>query len=148
MGDTQWHMRHRVRQIEQEGPIGILVDKLDRTPRQLGSDLLLVIEGLDDVIDLVLFVPRKRRPGFRRLGVSWPHVIAVRNPAVLIESLCSGKKWSVVTQVPLAVTGGGIAERLDHFRDGQFLWMKSYLRGWNQCAADPDPIGVAAGDQR
>ena len=55
-------MRHRMGHIQKKRSICVLVDELHRPAGQLSSDLILIIEGLDDSIDLVLFVPGQGRP--------------------------------------------------------------------------------------
>ena len=76
-----------------------------------------------------------------------PHIVAVWNPTVFVESLLRWQEGRQVTQVPFPVASSGIAERFDNFGDGQFIRIESDPRRWSQCTADSDPIGVAARDE-
>ncbi len=50
-----------------------------------------------------------------------PHIIAVRQAKILIEPVPGRKKFGMMPQVPLAIAGSRVTERLEHFGNRHFL---------------------------
>ena len=77
-----------------------------------------------------------------------PHVVRVGKSEPLVEPVPGGQELGGVPEVPLALDRGGVAAGLEHLGDGALVPMQSDRRSGAQGALDPDPAGIAAGQQR
>ena len=146
--DPERNMRHRVRHVEQKRLIGMAMHEVHRMIRESLRDHLLVVEVVDEFDRPVIAVPRKPRPRLRALRMTRPHVVGIRNPRVLVETLSSREEGLAVTEMPLAVTGGGVTQRLHHFGDRVLIRVEPELRAGNQRPVDAQSVRVTPRQER
>ena len=139
-----------VRQIEKEGLLRVLADVFDGALRVAacegvllgGFDALHDVSAIDErqrrlrvafeagfIVHSGLFVVRGLRIAFRQRFASaalrafcgGAHVIRVRDAEVAFETLRGGQEFRLITEMPFADAGGGVAVLLQHLRDGDLL---------------------------
>ncbi len=166
--DVERKMHMHVREIQEEGPMGVLSDELDRTLDVAPGQHRLVGLCLDD---LTVVHERERWvgdhrwqrvPGGDQLGPVFfdetrplldSHVVAVWQSEPPIEAVVGGEKLGLIAAVPFADDLGCVPRVLQDRRNGVLR------RGKATCAAgkqdvesvevvEPDPGRVRAGEQR
>jgi len=144
-----------VGEIEEERPAVAGFDKGNRAFGVLASEQCLVFSGDFRIDDVVVFVKWKLRPRLQtffhgqmeHFRVEGPHVVAPRQPEIVIESLLQRKKLLGVSEVPFAKTGRGIALAAAEFGDRGFGGVQSIAGPGSQCPLNADPHVIAAGQQ-
>ena len=161
--NIKWNVRHGVRYVDEEGLVLVCLDEIDRLLGTAPRDGALVHRQLDDF----LVLEQGRLPlGEGRLGivpqnihalptasrlppVVWViHVIRVRYAVVGVEPIGSGQHLLMVTEVPLAETGGGVALSFQVIGDGVFLRIETLGGGREQnMLVHADSLGIATREQ-
>ena len=111
--DVERHVRHRVREVEEEGPILVAIDerhgalgvKAGQPGLVFGRDV-----GIDDLVPL-----DQGKGGIGaglRLGVGRPHVVGVGETEVFVEPMVDRQEPGMMAEVPLAGHAGGISSRV------------------------------------
>ena len=62
----------------------------------------------------------KGRGGFFVVFFLYPHVVAIGNAVIAVESVAGGQKFWLVSAVPFADYFGGVAFVFEEFGDGDF----------------------------
>ena len=77
----------------------------------------------------------------------WPHVVAVGQAKVIIESMLHGKEFLMMTQMPFAVAGRGIVLLFTNFGDGDFIFVDTVSGFGTQRAINAHANVVTPGHQ-
>ena len=143
--NMQRHMRHVVREVEEERLLAIRRDELHRALRVFGCEPPLIRHQLHHVC------PRKQRQrrivGAARRMIR-PHVVRVRQAVVIIESVRRREERCRTSQVPLPVNRRGVAAVLQQSRQRHLICVQSDLRARPQRAEDAHAIGITSRQQR
>ena len=152
--NAERNVRHGVGEIEEEGPVPISVDEVDgplRVPHREPILIRQLVHRLDRFIPLD---QRQRRISAQAslrhrdpVEIDGPHVVRVRQPEVLVETVLQGQKLREVAEMPLPDRRRGIAERLQELRDRDLVGVEPHLGGRRQRSEDRYTRGVAAGQE-
>jgi hypothetical protein len=142
--NVQRDVTHRVRHIEEEGLVLVLLDEADGPLRVPGRQLRLV--GVDGDGPVAL---HQRQIGIvlRGFGVLGPHVVRIGQAEVFVEAVVRRQELRQVAKVPFAITGGRVTERLDHLGDGHFAIADANLGLRAEHIRQADPLRVTARHQ-
>ena len=146
--DSERHMRHRMRDVEEERPIGVPIDEVHRALREIPRHPILSIQIVDVPDRTVVSVDRQSRPRLRRFRMTRPHIVRIGDAVVLVEPLSRGKKGLEMTQMPLPEAGRRVAAILEHLGDGDLIGVESMPSARHQGSMDSKPVGVASGEER
>ncbi len=157
VADVQGHVRHVVRQIQEERALLVFLDELDRMLRVPGCELVLILVGHlwngdfvaveHDQVRVTALSPFVVRRQFHQVRVQWPHVIGVRQPKVFIESVPQRKELGRVTQVPFPKNRSGISPLFHQFGQRGFIAADADFGARPQRAMNADAVWVTAGQQ-
>ena len=125
-----------MRQVDKEGSVFVLLDKLNRFVRVELGQFSGIGRTLDDVA-----ISQQRHASFVVEIDDLHRVKIVQQPEIVIKSLIVRKKRLLKPKMPLADTRGGIAVGLQQFGKRQFVWMNSRLR---VCAMHPNLVANPA----
>lgn len=126
-GAEEWDVGEAVGEVEEEGLVLVLFDKLDGFFGEAFGDGGLVGGAFDDFFvahewDVVVFgLGAEAVEAF----VAWcvaeaVHVVGVGDAVVGVEAVGGGEVWFEVAEVPFADGGGGVAFLFECFGDGDF----------------------------
>ncbi len=151
-------MNHRVRHVQEEGPVLVLLDEAHGPLGVPRRQLRLVRVVRDDAVALD---QRQLGIGRRILGVPGPHVVRIGQPEVLVEAVVRRQELRMMAEMPLAVAGRRVAERLgvpnasfrvggplEHPGDGRLAVTDPDLRARPQYVWQADPLRITARHQR
>src|SRR5680860_1704818 len=93
-----------VRHIEKERILFISMDKIHTVFRNLGGQLGLIGQSIDDSFVLVEW-QWSEIENRALLRMQRPHIVGVGDAEPLVESVFGGKEIGVVAQVPFAIDG-------------------------------------------
>ena len=148
-------MNHVVRHIQEERLCRIAVNERNRMFSVLRGQL-----GLFFVRDfrhdrVVALNQRQVRPALQaflhrqipNFRMERPHVVAVRQTEVFIESVLQRQELSMVTQMPFSKTGSGVVFLFAHLSQRHLIAVNADIRSRPQSPLDADSDVVTAGHQ-
>jgi hypothetical protein len=142
------HVRHRVREIEEEGLILVAVDEIDGAFREPGGEEGLVVGVTRSMVTFAIdpVLEGELAPVFRVFGMELPHVIGVHDAAGFSEAARRRAGFRLVADVPFAEDSGGIALGLEYFAErGEVGFQAAGV--WGMGAEDAGAAGVTAGEE-
>ncbi len=141
-------MRHRVREVEEEGLILVAIDERDGALGVEAGQPALVFGRDFGIDDPGLPRSRERRIVARlRLRVGWPHVVGIGKAEVFVKPVVNRQEPGMMAEVPLAGHAGGVSLPLEELGEGRLAVGDPVLGLGPEGAVDADPVGVAAGEQ-
>ena len=149
VADMERHVRHRVREVKEEGLILVTFDKGNRSLGVEARQPALVV-GRDLAID----DPVSLDQGKRRISAGFgfwvirPHVVGVGQPEVFIKPVMERQEARMMSEMPLAGDAGRVPSLLEQLGHRRLAVGDAVLGAGAERAVDADPVGVAAGQQR
>ena len=143
------HVRHRVREVEEEGPVLVLGDELHRAlgiPRRQVRLLLRRDVGVNHLVALDERQGRIR--ALLRLRVMRPHVVGVRQAEVFVEAVPHREELRMMAEVPLARHAGRVTLLLEDLGHRHFVRVDTDARTRPERTVNADAVVVTAGEQR
>ena len=162
---VQRDVRHRVRQVDKERPVLVGRDEADRLLGVPPGQRVLIDGELDDPCPAKQrrsgpAVVRRQLPklllgepvspedvGGELHGRVGAHVVGIRDAEIGVETLVGRQELLLVTQVPLADAGGGVAACLEQLGDGHLAGVQPDLVPRKQHPEAADAFRVTAGHQ-
>ena len=127
--DVEWHVGHRVRQVEEERLILVPIDERDGAPGVEAGQAALVFIRDFRIDDFVSLDQRERRiVTWRRVRVEWPHVIGIRKAEVFVKPVVNRQEPGMMSEVPLAGDACGVSLSLEELGEGYLTVGDTVLR--------------------
>ena len=148
-------MHHTVGHVQEEGTVRIAADEADSMLGVLGGQLLLILAGDLRIDDPVPLYQGQVRPALDALfhgqvghtRMIRPHVIGIGQAKVLIKTMLQGQELGMMSQMPLAVDGRGIALLFAHLGQCHLLCVDAMRGTGPQGPVDPHATMVTPGHQ-
>ncbi|MEE2971949.1 MAG: hypothetical protein VX672_02400, partial [Planctomycetota bacterium] len=146
-GGVEGNVRHRMGDVEEEWPVGMLVDEVDRRLGGPSRQLSLIRFPLQDLRPLE--IGKRVRIAIALRTMELGHVVGVGNPLEDVEALIRRQVTPAMPEMPLAETAGRVAPAREHVGDGVLVGVESVIvRRKHDMLVQADPLRIATGQQR
>ena len=137
-------MRHRVRHVEKEWPLMILVDEAKGLSRAVSRDIAHALRSDIRVDNLPVPPQLERRVCLWSLRVPWPHIIRIRVAKREIKPVVVWMEHFLMPKVPFTYDSCRVAAGFQHFTDCLFIGGDTVFGVWSQCSVDADTVWVTS----